>query len=43
VGLPRAGDLVAVAGPDAVWLRTPIPTSGRDLATAAEFTIGAGD
>src|ERR671938_2182594 len=27
------GDLVAVAGPDAVWLRTPVPTYGRDLAT----------
>src|ERR671926_1932561 len=30
------GDLVAVAGPDAVWLRTPIPTYGRDLATQAD-------
>jgi GH15 family glucan-1,4-alpha-glucosidase len=37
------GDLVAVAGPDAVWLRTPVPTSGRDLATVAEFSVGAGD
>jgi GH15 family glucan-1,4-alpha-glucosidase len=37
------GDLVAVAGPDAVWLRTPVPTEGRDLATYAEFSVGAGD
>jgi GH15 family glucan-1,4-alpha-glucosidase len=37
------GDLVAVAGPDAVWLRTPIETFGRDLATCAEFSVGAGD
>ena len=39
----EAGDLVAVAGPDAVWLRTPVPTHGQDLATVAEFSIGAGD
>jgi hypothetical protein len=37
------GDLVAVAGPDAVWLRTAVPTAGRDLATAAEFSVGPGD
>ena len=37
------GDLVAVAGPEAVWLRTPVPTFGRDLATHAEFSVGAGD
>ena len=34
----EAGDLVAVAGPDAVWLRTPVATHGRDLTTYAEFT-----
>ena len=39
----EAGDLVAVAGPDAVWLRTPVQTHGRDLATHAEFSVGAGD
>jgi GH15 family glucan-1,4-alpha-glucosidase len=37
------GDLVAVAGPNAVWLRTPIDTFGEDMATRAEFTIGPGD
>ncbi len=36
------GDLVAVAGPDAVWLRTPVHTHGRDFATHAEFTVGPG-
>jgi GH15 family glucan-1,4-alpha-glucosidase len=39
----EAGDLVAVAGPDAVWLRTPVDTYGQDLATYAEFTVGAGE
>jgi len=37
------GDLVAVAGPDATWLRTPVPTVGRDLATEAEFSVGPGE
>jgi GH15 family glucan-1,4-alpha-glucosidase len=37
------GALVAVAGPDAVWLRTPVDTYGRDLATYAEFTVGPGE
>jgi GH15 family glucan-1,4-alpha-glucosidase len=37
------GDLVAVAGPNAVWLRTPVPTEGRDLSTHAEFTVSAGE
>ena len=39
----EAGDLVAVAGPDAVWLRTPVPLEGVDLATHADFVVGAGD
>jgi GH15 family glucan-1,4-alpha-glucosidase len=39
----EAGDLVAVAGPDAVWLRTPVATEGRDLATCADFTVEPGD
>ncbi|MEU8232568.1 glycoside hydrolase family 15 protein [Actinoplanes sp. NPDC048967] len=37
------GDLVAVAGPDAVWLRTPVETHGENLATRADFTVAAGD
>ncbi|MBM2616439.1 glycoside hydrolase family 15 protein [Actinoplanes sp. LDG1-06] len=37
------GALVAVAGPDAVWLRTPVETHGENLATHADFTVRAGD
>jgi GH15 family glucan-1,4-alpha-glucosidase len=37
------GDLVAVAGPDAIWLRTDVETYGRDLTTYADFSVGAGD
>ena len=37
------GQLVAVAGPDSVWLRsTPAPLDGRDFATHSEFTVSAG-
>ena len=36
------GTLVAVAGPDAVALRTPIQLEGRDLRTFASFTIAEG-
>ncbi|MDY6996950.1 MAG: glycoside hydrolase family 15 protein [Actinomycetota bacterium] len=36
------GDLAAVAGPDATWLRTPVPLRGEDLATTAEFDVEAG-
>ena len=40
----KAGpDLVAVAGPDAAWLRTPVPLRGRDQATYGEFTVDAGE
>jgi GH15 family glucan-1,4-alpha-glucosidase len=37
------GELAAVAGPDAVWLRTPVPLEGRDQATHGEFEVSAGD
>jgi len=37
------GVLVAVAGPDAVSLRTPVTLEGRDLKTYAEFTVNEGD
>ncbi|SDX90261.1 Glucoamylase (glucan-1,4-alpha-glucosidase), GH15 family [Modestobacter sp. DSM 44400] len=37
------GDLAAVAGPDAVWLRTPVQLEGRDRTTHAEFEVAAGD
>ncbi|MGH3675700.1 MAG: glycoside hydrolase family 15 protein [Mycobacterium sp.] len=35
-------DLSAIAGPDAAWLRTPIPTHGHDLTTIADFEVAAG-
>jgi GH15 family glucan-1,4-alpha-glucosidase len=37
------GVLRAVAGPDAVELRTPVPLRGEDLATVASFEVAAGD
>jgi GH15 family glucan-1,4-alpha-glucosidase len=33
----------AVAGPDAVWLRTPAPVEGREWTTVSEFTVRAGE
>jgi GH15 family glucan-1,4-alpha-glucosidase len=39
----RESGLEAIAGPDAVWLRTPVPTEGREKTTYAEFTVNAGD
>ncbi|HYI74161.1 MAG TPA: glycoside hydrolase family 15 protein [Gaiellaceae bacterium] len=37
------GSLVAVAGPDAVLLRTPVKHEGRDLRTVASFTVSEGE
>jgi len=37
------GTLVAIAGPDALALRTPVELEGRDLRTHASFTIAEGD
>jgi GH15 family glucan-1,4-alpha-glucosidase len=40
----RRGDqLAAVAGPDSVYLRTPVPLVGRDFTTHSDFTVGAGE
>ncbi len=36
------GGIVAVGGPDAVVLRTGVPTRGEDFTTVADFEIGAG-
>jgi GH15 family glucan-1,4-alpha-glucosidase len=36
-------DLAAIAGPDAVWLRTPVSLRGRDRATFGDFTVSAGE
>jgi len=35
--------LLAVAGPDAVRLRTPAPLRGHEWSTVSEFTVRAGD
>jgi GH15 family glucan-1,4-alpha-glucosidase len=37
------GNLVGIAGPDGVTLRTPVELVGRDLRTFAEFTVREGD
>jgi GH15 family glucan-1,4-alpha-glucosidase len=37
------GVRVAVAGPDAIALDTPVEVHGENLTTVAEFTVGAGD
>ncbi|MGY5883259.1 glycoside hydrolase family 15 protein [Modestobacter lacusdianchii] len=37
------GDLVAVAGPDAVSLATPVQLHGQDHTTTAEFEVTAGE
>jgi GH15 family glucan-1,4-alpha-glucosidase len=40
----RRGDqVVAVAGPDTVRLRTPAPTEGEEYSTVSEFVVNAGD
>jgi GH15 family glucan-1,4-alpha-glucosidase len=35
--------VVAVAGPDSIWLRTPVPLIGHNMAHEASFTVRAGD
>jgi GH15 family glucan-1,4-alpha-glucosidase len=37
------GDRVAVAGPDALYLRTPAHTFGRDMRTISELTVKPGE
>src|SRR5918996_1163705 len=37
------GALHAIAGPDSVWLRSPVPVRGRNLTTVAEFTVDEGE
>lgn len=40
----RQGELLsAIAGPDALWLDTPVPMRGEDLSTVADFEVSAGD
>src|SRR5207302_7000963 len=35
--------LEAIAGPDALILRTPVETCGKDLTTVDEFSVAKGD
>jgi GH15 family glucan-1,4-alpha-glucosidase len=35
--------VTAIAGPDAVWLRTPAPLVGEEKSTVSEFTVRAGE
>jgi GH15 family glucan-1,4-alpha-glucosidase len=37
------GQLVGLAGPDAVWLRGPIELKGENFQHSAEFTVGQGE
>ena len=37
------GALHAIAGPDSVWLRTPVPVHGKNFHTMAGFTVAAGE
>jgi GH15 family glucan-1,4-alpha-glucosidase len=37
------GTLVAIAGPDAVAVHTPVELEGRDFRTFSSFTVGEGD
>ena len=37
------GAVVGVAGPDSVWLRTPIRLTGREMAHQASFVVREGD
>jgi GH15 family glucan-1,4-alpha-glucosidase len=37
------GALHAIAGPDSVWLRTPVEIRGENFRTVAEFNVSEGD
>lgn len=41
--LPEGNGIRAIAGPDMVLLRTPVPLTGQNLATIAEFEVEAGE
>jgi GH15 family glucan-1,4-alpha-glucosidase len=42
VSRSETGDLVAIAGPDMVLLRTPVELRGEALTTVADFVVSAG-
>ncbi|MGH3327455.1 MAG: glycoside hydrolase family 15 protein [Streptomycetales bacterium] len=37
------GQIVGIAGPDAVWLRSDVDTYGKDFTTFADFAVQAGE
>jgi GH15 family glucan-1,4-alpha-glucosidase len=37
------GRIVAIAGPDSLWLDTPVTVTGRNMAHRASFTVHAGE
>jgi GH15 family glucan-1,4-alpha-glucosidase len=37
------GALHAIAGPDSIWLRTPVPVRGENWTTLADFTVAEGE
>ena len=37
------GQYAGLAGPDAVWLRTDVPSYGRDFTTCSDFAVNKGD
>jgi GH15 family glucan-1,4-alpha-glucosidase len=37
------GGIKAIAGPDAVWLQTPVSLTGREMTHSATFSVAAGD
>lgn len=39
----HGSQLSAIAGPDSVWLDTPVEVHGHDLMTTAEFEVSAGE
>src|SRR5690242_10226561 len=39
----RDGRICAVAGPDSLWLDTPVTLTGRDMAHTAAFRVTAGE
>jgi len=41
--LADGGGICAIVGPNTAVLRSPIPVTGRDQATLAEFSVGAGE
>ena len=39
----RDGRICAVAGPDSLWLDTPVTLTGRNMAHHASFRVAAGE